>query len=194
LACIPKCGSSYYAWSIFLKTHPYAQRLLDSRGENLRLLNDRDALSLSRYVLKEDIKDENVILPFRDPISRFISIFAYLQDISEQEILGNKIDHEIRKIVAESNSNKDIFFDYFINVWEKISIAVPQSLYYTNSTTLLPYNNTERICKLINSVHISKVINKGVIDKKEIILTKSQIEKIREIYKEDYKLKNVCCK
>jgi hypothetical protein len=188
LACIPKCGSSYYAWSIFLKTYPYAQRLLDKRGENLKLLNDRDALSLSKYTLKENIKNESVILPFRDPMSRFLSIFLYLQDISEEEIIGDKIDKEIRNIVIESAGDKNGFFDYFVNTWEQIHTAIPQYHFYTNNATIISYDDTEQICKLINSKHIPQVINKGIGDSSGITLTGLQINKIKEIYKEDYKL------
>lgn len=189
LACIPKCGSSYYAWSIFLSRYPSAQKILEKNGENIKSLNNKDALSFSKCILKEDIKEESVILPFRDPMCRFTSIFLYLQDISEQEIIGVSIDQEIRDIVMKSYSNNDIFFDYFVDSWEKINIAVPQALYYTNTTTLIAYNNTARICELINSTHISQIINKGTGSRAKIHLSASQIKKIKEIYKDDYKLK-----
>ena len=188
LACIPKCCSSYYAWSIFASKYPSAKKILEKGGENIKSLNNKDGLFFSKYILKEDIKEEQVILPFRDPMDRFISIFLYLQDVSEDEIIGDSIDGEIKKIVVESNNNQNVFFDYFINEWKRISIAIPQNAYYTSNTTILPYNDTHKICKLINSAYISQVINEGTGNKQYISLSNSQINKIKEIYKEDFKL------
>jgi hypothetical protein len=189
LACVPKCCSSYYAWSILLKKYPKFSAFLSRGCENIKVLNNRDALSLVNCVYMDKIYQNNVILPYRDPMERFLSIFTYLMDISEEEITGDLIDVEIRRVIAESNSNKDVFFDFFIDNWCKIGLATPQYLFYTKKTKIISYNDTLRICNLINSTFINKTINKSIINKESICLSNKQNKKIKDLYKEDFKLR-----
>lgn len=190
LACIPKCASSYYAWSILIKKYPSALKLLNANDDVIKCFGGKDALSLVQYYTKDEIGNRQVIIPFRDPLDRFTSLFLYLIDISKNNITGLPIDDEIIEYVIKTNGNHINFFDFLIDNFERIGMLVPQINFIHGNYTIRKYNDCRINCSIVDSHYLQTKINKG--NKCELQLNNLHYDKIKKIYTEDFKYNEYC--
>jgi len=144
---------------------------------------------------------------YRDPISRFMSTFKYLQSEiknSMELVARGGPDTELKRIytaLCDENITRDITsisIDDVINIIEKpplktiMTFFLPQILYLRYNVTLLDFedfeNNTKMLLNLFglnNNITIPKL---NVTNSSDHLtdLTEAQVAKIKELYAIDY--------